>query len=162
MILIGFDISHIRPILHVHIYVYMYMYTWRYIKSCVWRCVDISRCEFYCHYYKYIAIISSNSGSLIAITIYHGLDSLRARSKCRSISTRLFWRTAAATRAALRETSISNWSYPSPRGDSHHRRDPTISPSYLLETCLPCSSRARTILELGKFYYYPEGITARQ
>lgn len=42
-----------------------------------------------------IAIISPNGSRLIAITIYRGLDLLRARSKCRSISTRLSWRTAA-------------------------------------------------------------------
>lgn len=54
-----------------------------------------------------IAIISPN-GSLIAITIYRGLDLLRARSKRRSISTRLSWRTAAPRCASLRETSISN------------------------------------------------------
>lgn len=45
------------------------------------------------------------------------------------------------------------------------RTAPTRSDDFPLVfawTCLPCSSRARTVLELGKFYYCPEGITARQ
>jgi len=67
----------------------------------------------------------------------------------------------AALRSASRNKHLES-EYPSPRAFL----PPTSRSDYFslvfAWTCLPYSSRTRTVLELGKFYYCPEGITARQ
>lgn len=108
-----------------------------------------------------ITIISPSGNSLIAITIYRGLDLLRGRSKRyerRSISC-LFWRTAAP-RSDSRNKRLKSV-YPLPQAFLLPSQDP-FSPRICLKTRFPFSSRARTVLELEKFYYCPEDITARQ
>lgn len=104
-----------------------------------------------------IAIISPNGNSLIAITIYRGLDLLRGRSKRYVVRFQLVFSGKPPRRVLIRETSVWN-RYTLAAGISTAVAR-SVFPSYLLENVFPvlfaCANgpRARKVLLLPGGYH---------